>query len=111
MREYLFPDPGEGPSREQIENGRFTVRVRGQGTTAAGPFTVEAVIGAEWDPGYGATARMLGESAMCLVEDDIDSPLDGGVLTPASGIGTPLTDRLREIGFTVTVEELPTDDQ
>ncbi|WP_336326843.1 saccharopine dehydrogenase family protein [Halovenus sp. HT40] len=106
MRQFLFPDPGEGPSEEQIENGRFTVRVRGRGTGPDGQFTVESVIGADRDPGYGATARMLGESAMCLVEDDTDSPLSGGVLTPASAIGEPLGDRLREVGFTVTVDEV-----
>jgi len=106
LQRFVFPDPGEGPSRAQTENGRFTVRVRGRGTARDGPFTVEAVIGAELDPGYGATARMIGESAMRLVEDDLDSPLDGGVLTPASGIGTPLTDRLREIGFTASVADV-----
>jgi short subunit dehydrogenase-like uncharacterized protein len=106
LRTFVFPDPGEGPTEEQIENGHFTVRVLGRGTAAAGPFTVDAVIGADRDPGYGATARMLGESAMCLVRDETDSPLTGGILTPASGIGQPLVDRLRAAGFTATVEEL-----
>jgi len=105
LRRFVFPDPGEGPSEDRIERGRFTVRVRGRGTATDGPFTVEAVIGADRDPGYGATARMLGEAAMCLVRGETDSPLTGGVLTPASGIGEPLADRLRAVGFTVTVGE------
>jgi len=105
LRRFVFPDPGEGPSREEIENGYFTVRVLGRGTATDGPFVVESVIGADLDPGYGATARMLGESAMCLVRGDIESPLAGGVLTPASGIGSPLADRLREAGLTVTAGE------
>lgn len=104
IQRYLFPDPGEGPSDEQMENGHFTVRLLGRGTATGGPFTVEAEFGADRDPGYGATARMIGEAAVCLVRDDVDSPLDGGVLTPASGIGLPLADRLREVGFTATVE-------
>ncbi|WP_076610256.1 saccharopine dehydrogenase family protein [Natronorubrum thiooxidans] len=103
ISEYVFPEPGEGPTAEQVKKGHFTVRVLGRGTTRDGPFTVEAEFGADWDPGYGATARMLGESAMCLVEDDTNSPLDGGVLTPASAIGDPLVDRLRDVGFTATV--------
>jgi short subunit dehydrogenase-like uncharacterized protein len=103
LRQFVFPDPGEGPSRAQIENGHFRVRVVGRGTTVDGQFTVEAVTGTDLDPGYGATARMLGESAMCLLRGETDSPLDGGVLTPASGIGTPLADRLRAAGFTVSV--------
>lgn len=105
IRQFVFPDPGEGPSEEQIEKGRFTVRVLGRGTATDGTFTVEAVVGADRDPGYGATARMLGESAMCLVEGDTATPLDGGVLTPVSGIGDPLVGRLRDVGFTASVGE------
>jgi short subunit dehydrogenase-like uncharacterized protein len=106
LRRFAFPDPGEGPTSEQAEKGHFTVRVLGRGTNTDGPFTVEAEFGADLDPGYGATARMLGESAMCLLRDEIDSPLDGGVLTPASGIGIPLVERLRAVGFTATVDEV-----
>jgi short subunit dehydrogenase-like uncharacterized protein len=52
---------------------------------------------------------MLGEAAMCLVRGDVDSPLPGGVTTPASGIGVPLADRLRDAGMTVRVREWPGD--
>lgn len=103
LQRYAFPDPGVGPSETQLDQGRFTVRVRGRGTGSDGPFTVDAMIGADLDPGYRGTARMLGEAAMCLVLDDIESPLDGGVLTPASGIGLPLADRLRDVGFSIGV--------
>ena len=105
LRRYAFPAPGEGPTREETEDGHFLIRVLGRGTAPSGPFTVEVEFGADRDPGYGATARMLGESAVCLATGDVDSPLDGGVLTPASGIGLPLADRLREAGFTVSVGE------
>ena len=105
IQEHLFPDPGEGPTRAAAMDGSFTVRVCGRGTGPDGQFTVESRIGADMDPGYGATARMLGESGVALVEDDTDSPLDGGVLTPASAIGTPLADRLRAARFTVSVGE------
>ncbi|RLM51961.1 trans-acting enoyl reductase family protein [Halorubrum sp. Atlit-28R] len=104
LRRHVFPDPGEGPTREEAEAGHFRIRVLGRGTASDGPFTVEAEFGADRDPGYGATARMLGESAVCLARGDVDSPFDGGVLTPASGIGRPLADRLREGEFTVSVD-------
>jgi len=109
LRKFVFPAPGEGPTDEQVESGHFTVRVLGRGTATDGPFTVAATFGADRDPGYGATARMLGEAAMCLVRDEVESPLDGGVLTPASGIGEPLADRLRAVGFTVAVGEFSGD--
>ncbi|PHQ39160.1 oxidoreductase [Halorubrum persicum] len=105
IRRYAFPDPGEGPTREEADAGHFLIRVLGQGVAADGPSTVEAEFGADRDPGYGATARMLGESAVCLATGDVDSPLDGGVLTPASGIGLPLADRLREVGFTASASD------
>ena len=105
LRRYVFPEPGEGPTRSEAEAGSFLIRVLGRGTGADGPFTVEAEFGADRDPGYGATARMLGESAVCLARDDVDSPFDGGVLTPASGIGLPLAERLRDVGFTAAVGE------
>ena len=105
LERFVFPAPGEGPTREQTERGHFTVRVVGRGTARDGPFTVEAAFGTDLDPGYGATARMLGEAAVCLVRDETESPLEGGVLTPASGIGMPLVERLRTVGFTATVGE------
>ena len=105
LQRFVFPDPGEGPTKEDIETGHFTVRVIGRGTTTAGPFTVECEIGAQQDPGYGATAKMLGESAMCLLREDTTDSLAGGILTPASGIGDPLANRLREVGLTVEVGE------
>ncbi len=104
LRQFVFPDPGEGPTRDQIENGYFTVRVFGRGIATDGPFVVASEIRADRDPGYGATARMLSEAAMCLVRDETDSPLSGGVLTPASGIGTPLADRLRQAGLDIDVD-------
>ncbi|QKY20006.1 saccharopine dehydrogenase NADP-binding domain-containing protein [Halolamina sp. CBA1230] len=110
LQRYAFPEPGEGPTEAETEQGQFTVRTLGRGTGADGPFTVEAEFGADWGPGYGATARMLGESAVCLVREEVDSPLDGGVLTPASGIGMPLVGRLRDVGFTATVSEATSGD-
>jgi len=105
LERYAFPQPGEGPTEAETERGHFTVSVVGRGGAGDDAFTVEAEFGADWGPGYGATARMLGESAVCLVRNDVASSLDGGVLTPVSGIGMPLVERLREVGFTATVEE------
>jgi short subunit dehydrogenase-like uncharacterized protein len=101
----VFPDPGEGPTSAQMDAGHFTVRVFGRGTAHDGPFVVASEISADRDPGYGATAQMLGEAAMCLVREEIDSQVSGGVLTPASGIGAPLAERLRDVGLTVSVAE------
>ena len=60
-----------------------------------------AVVSAKGDPGYAATAVMLAESALCLASDVLLS--GGGVLTPATAMGTTLADRLRKAGFTLEV--------
>ncbi len=100
LQATILPEPGEGPSRESIENGHFTVKLVGTGTDASGePFRVDAEVGADRDPGYGATATMLGESAVCLADDPVDEGLSGGVLTPASAMGTRLIERLRRAGM------------
>lgn len=105
LEERVFPDPGEGPSRETRESGSFEVRLvgRGERPDTGREFTVEGVVRSDRDPGYGSTARMLSEAAVCLARGEPDTPLDGGVLTPASGIGTPLIDRLRDVGIEFNV--------
>ena len=103
LQRFVFPDPGKGPTREETARGSFTVRILGSGVSVDGPFSVQGRISADQGPGYGATARMLSEAAMCLVNNEIESPLSGGVLTPASGIGMPLSDRLQNAGLTVSV--------
>jgi short subunit dehydrogenase-like uncharacterized protein len=99
----FLPKPGEGPSEETRRNGHFTVEVRSRTTSGA---TYSAVVAADGDPGYQATAVMLGESALALVHDRDRLPDRAGVLTSASGIGSLLADRLRAQGFTMTVERV-----
>ena len=58
------------------------------------------------DPGYGATSKMIAESAVCLAVDDLES--EGGILTPASAMGGMLIDRLVEkagMGFALKAVE------
>ena len=91
----VLPAPGEGPSREAIERGRFRadlIGVLGDGTT----LTVR--VSGDRDPGYGATAGMLGESAVCLARDADALPDVAGVLTPASAMGSALEQRLPRAG-------------
>ncbi len=86
----VLPEPGEGPSPEAQAAGFFDLRFRG--TTASGEIVHSRVTG-DRDPGYGATARMLGETAAAL----LDLPPDergGGFWTPASALGDRLVERL-----------------
>lgn len=95
----LAPEPGEGPSTEQRAEGFFDVRVHTRTTTGA---EYVATFAGRSDPGYDATAVMLAESAVALALGQ-DLPDRAGVLTPATGIGPVLGDRLRAQGIELSV--------
>jgi short subunit dehydrogenase-like uncharacterized protein len=63
-----------------------------------------AVFAAQGDPGYQATAVMLGESGLALALDGPRLPEAAGVLTPATALADTLAARLRTAGFTLTTE-------
>ena len=54
----VLPGPGEGPSEKARENGYFKVEVHGNNHVAT--------VSAKGDPGYKATAVMMGEAAITL---------------------------------------------
>jgi len=100
LQKLVLPDPGEGPDRAAREAGFFKIRLHGRGASADGrPVEMVAHVAGTNDPGYGETAKMLGESALCLAFDADLPNQTGGVLTPASCMGTPLVDRLRAAGM------------
>ena len=96
----LLPKPGRGPSERTMRSGHFTVDVFTTTTTGA---RYRSRVRAKGDPGYAATAVMLGESGLALAFDrDALPPTAGGVLTPATALGDALVDRLRAAGLTIT---------
>jgi short subunit dehydrogenase-like uncharacterized protein len=102
----VLPSPGEGPSREARENGFFTARLYGtvRGGTGA-PVKLLGTVRGKGDPGYGATAAMISESALSLLSDGAAIRQGGGVLTPASCMGMALVPRLKQAGITFDVTE------
>ena len=93
----VLPKPGEGPSEERMAGGKFVLQIETTTTTGA---RYRTTVAADEDPGYSGTAIMLGQSALALAFDGDTLPDAAGVLTPATGIGQPLVDRLRAHGFT-----------
>ena len=98
--EKRLPAPGEGPSEEARKKGRFKTLLVALGDGSA----VRGVVSDNRDPGYGSTAVMLGESALCLALEGADLDASGGILTPATAMGTRLIERLRKAGLTLAIE-------
>jgi short subunit dehydrogenase-like uncharacterized protein len=101
LERYVVPKPGEGPTPDEQQNGFFDIRLFGR--TAAGESLTVKVTG-DRDPGYGSTAKMLGEAVACLAFDVPKEALPGGFWTPATALGDALVERLREhagLGFDV----------
>lgn len=94
-----LPKPGEGPSESQRARGRFTIDLYADDATG-GRWTSRVSL--EKDPGYDGTAMMISAAAMALAYDRDRLPDRHGVLTPVSGIGDPLIDRLREGGMSIS---------
>ena len=103
--EKRLPQPGEGPDEETRESGYFRHLIVAEGP---GGRLLGRVIGTK-DPGYGGTAIMLGEAALCLAFDGDQTPDRAGVLTPATALAGPLLERLRAAGMTWSVEDWPDD--
>ncbi|MEP6651650.1 MAG: saccharopine dehydrogenase NADP-binding domain-containing protein [Lapillicoccus sp.] len=100
LADRVLPSPGEGPGEQARDEGYFRVELR---TTTEQGRRLLAVVSAQGDPGYAATAVMLGESALCLALDQDRLSSGGGVLTPAVAMGDVLVERLRIAGMTLTV--------
>lgn len=99
----FLPKPGEGPSEQAREHGFFKHKTFT--TTSTGARYV-ANVEAQGDPGYKATAMMLGEAALTLALDRDKLPDRHGILTPASAMGDALTNRLRAAGMTVEAQRI-----
>jgi short subunit dehydrogenase-like uncharacterized protein len=95
------PKPGEGPSKEERENGLYDLLYV---AIAPDGRQVRAVVKGDRDPGYGSTSKMISECAICLLRDTPDVP--AGIWTPGAAMGHKLIDRLvKNAGITFEVEK------
>jgi short subunit dehydrogenase-like uncharacterized protein len=91
--------PGEGPSKEERENGFYEVLFIGEMPDGQ---KIKAVVSGDKDPGYGSTSKMIAESALTLL--GLDAP--GGVTTPGGLMAAPLLERLAtHAGLTFKMED------
>lgn len=94
------PQPGEGPSKEERDNGYYDIAFIG---VAADGRKVRVGVKGDRDPGYGSTSKIIAETAICLVKEAPDVP--GGIWVPGAALRGKLVDRLhRNAGLTFEVE-------
>ncbi|WP_190135746.1 saccharopine dehydrogenase family protein [Streptomyces longispororuber] len=84
--------PGDGPDAARRAESWFSVRFVGEG---GGRRVFTEVTGG--DPGYGETATIFAEAALCLALDDL--PETAGQVTSAVAMGEALTARLTTAGI------------
>ena len=94
------PKPGEGPSKDERENGLYDLLFVG---IAPDGRQVRVAVRGDRDPGYGSTSKMIAECAICLLRDTPDVP--AGIWTPGAAMGNRLIERLVDhAGLTFDVE-------
>ncbi|RXH14324.1 saccharopine dehydrogenase family protein [Bradyrhizobium guangzhouense] len=94
------PKPGEGPSKEERENGLFNLLYV---AIAPDGRMVRAGVTGDRDPGYGSTSKMISECAICMLRDASD--VAAGFWTPGAAMQDKLIKRLRDnAGLTFEVE-------
>jgi short subunit dehydrogenase-like uncharacterized protein len=99
MEKYLLTKPGDGPSEKEQQEGMYQMLFTG--TTDDGQ-VIQCEVEGDRDPGYGSTAKMIGQAALCLAKDVEDKA--AGFWTPASLFGDKLITRLQQdagISFTL----------
>src|SRR3990167_4990157 len=91
--------PGEGPSKEERENGFYDILFIGEYPDGT---TVRASVQGDRDPGYGSTSKMLAETGIALLANK--GPC--GIWTPGALLGDALIERLTaNAGLTFRLEE------
>jgi short subunit dehydrogenase-like uncharacterized protein len=94
------PKPGEGPSKEERENGFYDLLFV---ALAPDQRQVRVAVRGDRDPGYGSTSKIISECAICLLRDTPEVP--AGIWTPGAAMGNKLIERLIDhAGLTFEVE-------
>jgi short subunit dehydrogenase-like uncharacterized protein len=103
LMQPLLPKPGTGPSTRKMDEGWFTCALHGMAEDGR---RVRGLIRHQGDPGNRATVRFVCESALALAVDREKLPggeTRGGVLTPATGLGEVLAERLQRTGVAIEI--------
>jgi len=107
IKKFVLPAPGRGPSEEVRARISFQYKTvaKIENRSRDEPKLVTALLKCG-EPGYTETAKMIVESAVCILRDREEFELKGGVLTPAACMGSYLIKRLAAKGFAIVLEDV-----
>lgn len=92
---------GLGPSSETMDAGWFHCTFLGRNLEGR---TARVTMSGQGDPANRITVKCLCESALCLACDAHQLPCRAEILTPSTGLGETLVNRLRERGINISIE-------
>jgi short subunit dehydrogenase-like uncharacterized protein len=92
LERFVLPGPGEGPSPDAQASGFYDFRFFGKTDDGR---SLRVKVTGDRDPGYGSTAKILGQAGACLALDIGKSDTPGGFWTPATIFGDRLVRRLK----------------
>ena len=92
LTRFVLPKAGEGPNAAARERGMFELLFIGKAKDGR---IFKARVTGDRDPGYGSTAKMISEAAICLATEVDREQVGGGFWTPASAMGVKLIARLK----------------
>jgi short subunit dehydrogenase-like uncharacterized protein len=95
----MLPSSGFGPPEDRLEDWTWTLSLEARTT---GGHAVGVRVEATGQPGYLATARMLGEAGLMLAAPGV-TPERAGCLTPATALGTGSVERFEAAKLRFTV--------
>lgn len=95
----LAPRPGKGPAVGSLDRLDYHLRFEALST---GGRHARATIHGRGNPGYRSSPNIIAQAALGLARNELPA-LDGGVLTPATGLGARFLDRFPAAGLTVSV--------
>ncbi len=93
LARFFLPKPGEGPSEEEQNDGHYRLLFIGH---VEGKGTLRCSVSGDKDPGYGSTAKILAQAAVCLARDIPKNAPAGGFWTPARIFSDKLIARLQQ---------------
>lgn len=105
LQRYALPSPGEGPDEEAQRKGFYVLKFLGRTDNGR---SMQVKVTGDRDPGYGSTAKMIGQCGISLAHDISAEEKGGGFWTPATIFDDRLLERLNKLAgmrFEVTAAD------